>query len=359
MPFSSWVYDCNYVPVKMSLLCELGRAYQISEQEILEGTGVQPEKLASQFMRTSLAQFVRAYENFVTRVDDVTVPARMAAQLHLHTYGTYGYTLMSGPTIRDVVDNALRYHRLAGPIYHTRWQEVGEEFIWQLTDPVMPLQNLQAAHHILAMQICFHAVHMRDALGDQTYAPLRARMPAALRPFQTALETTLSCPIAFDAPSPALFHARTMLDRPTVFSHLLTNIEMRAQCDRQLAEHMATTGISHRIYNRVRANPAMAPTMTLLASEMNISVRSLRRLLSEEGSTYEIIVDTVRNSLARDLVAGTTMTIEAISQRTGYNEAANFRRAFRRWTGVSPKEFRALNGSLRFDSPESTRSETD
>jgi AraC-like DNA-binding protein len=80
--------------------------------------------------------------------------------------------------------------------------------------------------------------------------------------------------------------------------------------------------------------------MDEIAAAVGMSVRSLHRHLGECGVTYQELRDQVRRDLAVDYLKSSHLTVEQIAQLVGYGEAASFRKAFRRWTGKAPGEFR-------------------
>ena len=73
---------------------------------------------------------------------------------------------------------------------------------------------------------------------------------------------------------------------------------------------------------------------------MGTSVRTLHRRLSNEGLTYQAIIDEVRVELARDLLQNTDLQIGSISRSVGFGDPAHFARMFRRLGGLSPRAFR-------------------
>ncbi|MEM6447572.1 MAG: helix-turn-helix domain-containing protein, partial [Cyanobacteria bacterium P01_D01_bin.123] len=77
-----------------------------------------------------------------------------------------------------------------------------------------------------------------------------------------------------------------------------------------------------------------------IAQKMNMSLRSLQRLARGEGYTVGQILENTREKKARRLLINSTLSIEAISNLLGYSDSRSFRRAFKRWTGYSPAEFR-------------------
>lgn len=77
-----------------------------------------------------------------------------------------------------------------------------------------------------------------------------------------------------------------------------------------------------------------------IAQPMNISTRHLRRLLGQHGASYERLVDEVRRDAALRLMADSASSLTRIAYELGFQDPSSFTRAFRRWTGYSPSEFR-------------------
>jgi AraC-like DNA-binding protein len=77
-----------------------------------------------------------------------------------------------------------------------------------------------------------------------------------------------------------------------------------------------------------------------LARQSHTSVRTLERKLRAQGTCYSELLEQARHHAALELLR-TELGIEAIAARLGYSDAANFTRAFRRWTGESPRAHRA------------------
>lgn len=82
---------------------------------------------------------------------------------------------------------------------------------------------------------------------------------------------------------------------------------------------------------------------------VGMSVRTLQRRLAETGVSYSDLVDEVRLASALTLIDDRSIRLSEISRKLGYADAANFDRAFRRWTGFSPSQVRAFDRSSRGD----------
>ena len=81
-------------------------------------------------------------------------------------------------------------------------------------------------------------------------------------------------------------------------------------------------------------------TLEEIASNFNVSPRTLQRKLREEGTSFKELSDSVRKSIALNYVKTGDHPVREISCMLGYNELSAFTRAFRRWTGITPVDYR-------------------
>lgn len=93
------------------------------------------------------------------------------------------------------------------------------------------------------------------------------------------------------------------------------------------------------IYNALLSRSRM-PRIPELAQAFNLSSATLRRRLSEEGTSINAIRETCRRDLAHEYLQGGEMTLQQIAERLGFSDPATFRRAFKSWVGASPSEYR-------------------
>jgi AraC-like DNA-binding protein len=82
------------------------------------------------------------------------------------------------------------------------------------------------------------------------------------------------------------------------------------------------------------------PRIEEIADVAGMSVRALQRRLAEDGLTYKRIVDEARFQVSADLLSDPHVKLIEIAHDLGYSDQANFNRAFRRWAGIPPSEYR-------------------
>ena len=96
-----------------------------------------------------------------------------------------------------------------------------------------------------------------------------------------------------------------------------------------------------RIVNYLMTNAYLGvATLEEIASNFNITSRTLQRKLQEEGVSFQQLADSVRKTLALNYLKSGNYPLKEISYILGYNELSAFTRAFKRWTGFTPIDYR-------------------
>ena len=120
---------------------------------------------------------------------------------------------------------------------------------------------------------------------------------------------------------------------------------MLAVLDRYVADRLARSPSVSKPVDRVRTAlldelRAGEPTAAGVATRLKVSVRSLNRILSDEGTTYRELIDQVRQELVSHYLGDRRVSIGETAFLLGFSELSAFYRAFHRWTGQTPAEFR-------------------
>ena len=89
------------------------------------------------------------------------------------------------------------------------------------------------------------------------------------------------------------------------------------------------------------AVPGRFPGIDAVASDMAMSTRTLRRRLAAENRSFQEILDEVRFGLAKDYLQNSSLPIEQVADLLAFSAAGNFSQAFKRWSGVAPRDYRS------------------
>ena len=136
-----------------------------------------------------------------------------------------------------------------------------------------------------------------------------------------------------------------LLDRPHLHSYPALQALLHPHVERAL-DRLAVTKYSERLEHYFLArSAARIPGIATAARELGLSERSLRRKLREEGVSYRDLVQSALTASARRLLRDPRFTLQQVADQLGFSDVPAFHRAFKRWTGTTPRAFRELRAS--------------
>ena len=115
---------------------------------------------------------------------------------------------------------------------------------------------------------------------------------------------------------------------------------MIALCDDLHDQLRNRLGLAGKVRSLLLANLGRHASLEDVSARLEIPIRTLRRKLHEEQTSFRDILDQLRAEVAIRYLRDTKMTIDDIAHALGFSETANFRHAFRRWKQTSPLEYR-------------------
>jgi AraC-like DNA-binding protein len=120
---------------------------------------------------------------------------------------------------------------------------------------------------------------------------------------------------------------------------------LRSQAEKELARLARDATYAERLREHVLdPKTTNRRDMAFAARRLGLSARSLRRKLQLEGMSYSDVVDDALATLAKRLLADEQRTIEQTAYELGFSAPSAFHKAFKRWTGVTPSDFRRHHG---------------
>jgi AraC-like DNA-binding protein len=111
-------------------------------------------------------------------------------------------------------------------------------------------------------------------------------------------------------------------------------------CERAEARHQSDGDAAQNVLDRLLDQEGEYPSLREMAKALHMSDRTLNRKLKAQGTSYQMLLDDVRQELAVWYLRQTEMSVEAIAERLGYRDTSNFSRTCKRWFGVTPRGIR-------------------
>lgn len=340
MPLPLW-NEKRYAPYKVEALVAVLSEQGIAPEASLAGSGLSPESLTNPETLTSVHQYITVCHNALRLTKDPETPFRVGSRIPLSAYGMYGFALVCSPTIREYFQVAVKYHQLATPLLSMSWREAKGCATWILAMNAAMTYPEELTRFLMEQHLTQLATHLRDVVERGRCQPTHAQLSYPAPAHTHLYKRYLGCPVRFGQSTTELSYPKTILAEKPHMAHGLTAKIMRETCDRILGEVKTSNGVAGEVYQIIATTPGHSPTMEEVAARLATTVRTLHRKLHAEGASFTQILDDVRFNLAKEYLRSTKLSTEDISELVGFSEAANFRHAFRRWTGSTPARYRS------------------
>jgi AraC-like DNA-binding protein len=184
--------------------------------------------------------------------------------------------------------------------------------------------------------------HYVETLTGQALADAQYRLAIKAPGYQAEYANWLHSPVSFDWEYTSAEVPARWLDLPSPYY----NADMWKQATLMLARQLRELeGERERPYSQyvtslMQSCEPPLPDLSSVANRIHMSERTLNRRLQQEGTSFREIKGSILGRWARRHLSNTNQSVEAIAAALGYQDTANFRRAFRNAEGCSPSEFR-------------------
>ncbi|MBX9756014.1 MAG: AraC family transcriptional regulator, partial [Pseudomonadaceae bacterium] len=239
----------------------------------------------------------------------------------------------SSETFGDGLRHALRYVRLLSDGLSAKLEVDGEVATLVLG------MSAQVPRHFPEM-LAGAVIRMFSALTEGDFVPQQVQFIHAQAAPAERYQQAYGCPVAFDQPRYSLIFAASVLQKASRHAapELLQMHESMAR--RQLAE-VERLDLVRKVRDLIAELLVdSGATLEQVAARLNMPARRLRERLAVAGVRFNDLITDYRCRLAKDLLLNTDERIEVIVERTGFSEPSTFYRAFKRWVGETPVEFR-------------------
>lgn len=252
------------------------------------------------------------------------------------TFHALGLAIVASDNLLHVFQRITRYYQVVTDALAPTLQADGDSYLLSLRQP-----SDSAAPHPAAVD-AFLAIYVRTCrqrLG-RDYAPqaVLLRRPAPSDP--SPWHNTFRAPVQFAAAVDGLRFGRADLLRPLTDGHPQLAAHNEALLERELA--LLQRPWSQRVEAQISQHLAAGePSAERIAERLCVSLRSLQRHLQEEQRSFEQLLAGIRQRLACEHLADPRLSISEVAYLLGFADSSSFSRAFRRWLGCSPSQWRA------------------
>ncbi|WP_286832392.1 MULTISPECIES: AraC family transcriptional regulator [Acinetobacter] len=319
------------------LLLDVISRWGYNDESLFKPFGLTSEQLADPEFRIPTAIANDMVKHALKLTGEPTLGYHLGTQMRISIHGFIGYAIMTANNITEALVLANRFIQLRLPFLQLFFSTFGVKATVQLqTDIQMePLRTeISIALMIGLISMAKAITGISDATGEIDFD---FKKPEGFEHFMVKFPTHQ---FRFEQPHLLLSFDKNYLMNKLVHADPIASQIAINQCEAELS----ALGERHRIAMRVRDILTNSEqhylSIEAVADRLHMSDRTLKRQLAAEGTSFSTLVDEVRYRHATSLLSRTDFTLEQIADELGYSDVANFSRAFKRWSGRSPSNWR-------------------
>ena len=266
---------------------------------------------------------------------DPTIGLKLGADRRPEHYSPIHIAALHTRSFRDALHRMARYKRLTGPEeirVVERGKECGVEFVWLLADAPEPTA---------LVDVCFAwtvSIGRRGTGKNINALRVEFARPEANR---RLYEKHFGCPVKFGARHNRMFFSIEDINQPFVTYNPDILEVIAPQMEAELAQELAATSFKEQLKAVLKRSLAgRKPRVEDAAQEMRVSVRTLQRRLLDEGLSFQSLVEEARREMAHHYLLQSSLELIDTAYLLGYEDPNSFIRAFQKWEGTSPGQWR-------------------
>ncbi|BFM18423.1 AraC family transcriptional regulator [Maricurvus nonylphenolicus] len=329
----------------LTLFVNTLQSYGIDGPAFLAQRGIDYSAAADPTRRISLLTMTALWNEAAELVGDDEIGLKAGTFVTPTTFSSLGIALWSSCSLRDMVECWCRYLHVFSTAADMELEEHEDKLI--AVTRLRLDENGQSPSSIYALDATMSALHTMSKNHFQqphAYKALELSRPTPKHPEH--FEAFFGCPVTFNCKEIRLEYDRAAAERPIPGGNPILAKETEKLVIDYLASVQLQPASTHSLLPQVRQAlfellPRGEANLDDVAAQLHISPRTLHRKLEEQDTNFRQLLEEVRKQLALDYIRQPHLSIGEISFLLGFASNSNFSRAFKRWTGQSPQEYRA------------------
>ncbi|MFT5594982.1 MAG: AraC-like DNA-binding protein [Oceanicoccus sp.] len=315
--------------------------FGLEPEQILNATHVSLEILNNDVKRITGEEFQRILAYLAKTTQDPCFGLKSSRYVQAGSYSVLGYMVMNCKSLKDAIRITPVYEQLVGDMGHTDIHALEDgslEMRWHChyTDPSVRPHMIA---NVLGSWINFARFLVDKPNGNPRKIYFEFDQPDhnAMLQFQSMFQ----CPMEFNCEYSALIIDQKLLALPMrqPDEQLLKTLENHA--DILMANISDKQPLPMQTKNVIKGLLVEGiPRKEMVAKRLGMSERTMQRRLQQHDTSYQNILDDVRQEQAKHLLITTELSIQDIAARLGFSEPRSFHRSFKSWLGITPGEFR-------------------
>lgn len=328
------------------------RVRGLDADALLLASGISPELLNSPQARVSSTHFGNLWHLIARTLDDEFF-GMDSHRMKVGSFTLLCHAVIHSDTLERALQRALRFFRVVLDDMEGSLERNGDQARIILVDRPRPDEAGRLGpdgqvppRRAFAYGTLLLLLHGLACWLVGRRIPLQAadfRCPAP--PYSAEWQMLFSANLNFDQPRSGICFASEYLEMSIIQNERSMKEFLRSAPVNFLVKYKNSASLTAKIRRHLREMaPAAWPDFGALAQQLHYSTSTLRRRLEDEGQSYRSILDDLRRDLAISLLSDSEKSIMDISAELGFAESSAFHRAFKKWTGARPGEYRRTAG---------------
>lgn len=312
----------------------------LSPEAVLRQAGLPMALFNQEKILVDTEEFFALYRGIAEASSDPGFGLKLGTEERFERYDPIKIAALSARSFRDAVERLSRYKQLTCPEeirVIERANECAIQFVWVLAHEKEPP---------LLVDVCFSWILSIGHRGTaRSLSPKRVEFQRA--PTQREMyEAHFHCPVKFKSNQNALIFSKADIESRFVTYNADLLAAVAPQLEAELREQLAQRTFTEQakgILKRLLAGER--PGIDDLARELHLSTRTLQRRLTDQGISFQRLLEEARRELAHHYLLHSSLELTETAYLLGYEDANSFFRAFHHWEGTSPDQWRVLQKS--------------
>lgn len=322
-------------PVYARLLCAELQRRGFAPSEILDGLPLNWQHLheSNQFM--SFDQMRQLIERGLALTDCPWLGLEVGLRTPASAHGTLGAAMIASKNLPSAMLLLQRYAGLRQNLANLQFEHE-PEFAAVLEEWV----DLGPVREYLHCQLLGGLVQLLTAMTGQELPPLLCIEWPFDEPAWAEQYQRMALHNVFGFSQLRVVMNNTLVNSPSLAADDEALQHLLRDCDLQLQRLQTGGTLAQRVRMQLQQTEGHMPTLLDMATKENLTERTFMRHLQAEGTSFQQLLDEVRQERACWLLQHTDTTVEQIAHGLGFEDASNFSRTFKRWRGQTPSEFK-------------------
>ena len=317
--------------------CQRATDAGLDQNQCLEYAGLQSNLLSQPHARISAVQYEKLVSYIALTLNDELLMLGGVARSRVGCFNLMCQLAIHEPTLRQAILRSLQFYNLLWGDIYFRLSSNNELAYLSIhfsepsinSDHTTSDCNLVLLHRFFSWLINQHIPlhHVSYSYPKPTYHKEHDRL--------------YRCPVIYSEPKDALAFSKALLATPVAQTKETLSLFLKGAPGNLMAipnnDNSLTTQIRSVLATTLYSDP---PSLEQIASELNTTTQTIRRRLKKENSSYQEIKDQLRQDSAINFLCNSTLPINDIALRLGFSEPSTFHRAFKKWTGATPGDYR-------------------